>query len=136
MKDIEEGHTLGFQVGHEKRGGRQVGTLNKVGREARELARGLLGDPEYLSNLKTRLARGQAPRVELHLWELAYGRPRVELDNAPEEADPTADLAQLLEKLGEDPNTHPAPPGADGYDGKEDPGPPTSTSSETKDGAN
>ena len=75
---------MGFQAGHEKRGGRRPGTPNKVGREARELARGLLGDPEYLSSLKTRLARGQAPRVELDLWELAYGRPRAALDNAPE----------------------------------------------------
>lgn len=127
---------MGFQAGHEKRGGRQAGTPNKVGREARELARGLLGDPEYFDSLKARLARGQAPRVELHLWELAYGRPRAALDNAPEDADPTADLAQLLEKLGEDPNEHPASSGADGHDGEADPGPPTSASPETNDGAN
>lgn len=127
---------MGFQAGHEKRGGRQAGTPNKVGREAREVARGLLGDPEYLNSLKARLARGQAPKVELHLWELAYGRPRVEPDNGPEEADPTADLAQLLEKLGEDPNKPLASPGADGHDGRADPGPPTSASPETNDGAN
>ena len=127
---------MGFQPGHEKRGGRRPGTPNQVGREARELARGLLSDPDYLKSLKARLAGGQAPRVELHLWVLAYGRPRGELDNAPEDAEPTADLAQLLEKLGEDPTNHPAPPAADGHHGKADPGPPTSASPETNDGAN
>ena len=127
---------MAFEAGHEKKGGRQPGVPNKVGREARELARGLLSAPEYLNSLKARLAGGQAPRVELHLWELAYGRPRGELDNALEEPDPTADLAQLLEKLGEDPNKHPAPPGADGHDGEGDPGSPTSASPETNDGAN
>jgi len=121
-----------FEAGHEKRGGRQVGTPNKVGREARELARRLLGDPEYWNSLKARLARGQAPRVELHLWELAYGKPRGELDDAPEGADPTLDLAQLLEGLGEDPNRQPAPPGVDRHDGKEHhPGQLTSASPET-----
>ena len=126
-----------FEAGHEKRGGRQPGTQNKVGREARELARRLLGDPEYWNSLKARLARGQAPRVEIHLWELAYGKPRGELDDAPEGADPTLDLAQLLEGLGEDPNRQPAPPGVDRHDGKEHhPGPLTSASPETNEREN
>jgi len=126
-----------FEAGHEKRGGRQPGTPNKVGREARELARRLLGDPEYWNSLKARLARGQAPRVELHLWELAYGKPRGELDDAPEGADPTLDLAQLLEGLGEDPNRQPAPPGVDRHDGKEHhPGQLTSASPETNEEEN
>ncbi len=125
-----------FEAGHEKRGGRQPGTPNKVGREARELARRLLGDPEYWNGLKARLARGQAPRVELHLWELAYGKPRGELDEAPEGADPTLDLTQLLEGLGEDPNRQPAPPNVDRHDGTEHPRPPTSASPETNEGEN
>ena len=126
-----------FEAGHEKRGGRQPGTQNKFGREARELARRLLDDPEYWNSLKARLARGQAPRVEIHLWELAYGKPRGELDDAPEGADPTLDLAQLLEGLGEDPNRQPAPPGVDRHDGKEHhPGPLTSASPETNEREN
>ena len=127
---------MAFEAGHEQRGGRQVGTPNKVGREARELARRLLDHPEYWNSLKARLARGQAPRVELHLWELAYGKPRVELDEAPEGADPTLDLAQLLEGHGEDPNRQPALPGVDRHDGKEHPGPLTSASPETNEGEN
>src|SRR5260370_14677227 len=101
---------MAFEAGHEKRGGRQVGVPNKVGREARELAGRLLDDPEYWNSLKARLARGQAPRVEIHLWELAYGKPRGRLDDAPDDADPTLDLAQLLEGLGQDPSRQSPPP--------------------------
>ena len=128
---------MAFEPGHAKLGGRRTGTPNRVGREARELARRLLDDPEYWNSLKARLARGQAPRVEIHLWELAYGKPRGELDDAPEGADPTLDLAQLLEGLGEDPNRQPAPPGVDRHDGKEHhPGPLTSASPETNEREN
>ena len=126
---------MAFEAGHEKLGGRRAGTPNRVGREARELARRLLDYPEYWNSLKARLARGQAPRVEIHLWELAYGRPRVELNTAPEGADPAADFAQLLEKLGED-DKRPVPPGADRHDGQEDPGPSTSATPERNEGAN
>ncbi len=92
-----------FQSGHSKQGGRKAGTPNKVSGEAREVARRLLGDAEYQRSLQKRLIRGEAPRVELHLWELAYGKPRIEPDEAPEGAGQTADLVQILEKLG-DPN--------------------------------
>jgi hypothetical protein len=125
-----------FEAGHAKRGGRQVGTPNKVGREARELARRLLDDPDYWNSLKARLVQGQAPRVEIHLWELAYGKPRGELDEAPAGTDLTADFAQLLERLGEGPNRQPAPPGVDRHDGNEDQGRPTSASPEAKEGEN
>jgi hypothetical protein len=125
-----------FEAGYAKRGGRQVGTPNKVGREARERARRLLDDPEYWNSLKARLVQGQAPRVEIHLWELAYGKPRAELDEAPAGTDLTADFPQLLERLGEDPNRQPAPPGVDRHDGNEDPGRPTSASPETNEGEN
>ena len=127
---------MGFEPGHAKLGGRRTGTPNRVGREARELARRLLDDPEYWNSLKARLARGQAPRVEIYLWELAYSKPRGELDEAPAGADSTADFAQLLERLGEDPNRQPVSPGADRHDGNEDPGPPTSASPETNEEEN
>jgi hypothetical protein len=106
---------MAFEAGHEKRGGRKPGTPNKISREARELARRLLSGPEYWNGLKTRLAQGQAPRVELHLWELAYGKPRMELDEAPDGSDPT-DLGQLLEGLREDSDM---PRGVEGHDGDE-----------------
>jgi len=112
-----------FESGHKKQGGRKAGTPNRLTGEAREIARHPLGNAEYQRSLQKRLIRGEAPRVELHLWELAYGKPRVELDEAPEGAGPTADLVQILEKLG-DPNRQgldPRPPrGDDPHDSKED----------------
>jgi hypothetical protein len=90
-----------FESGHKKRGGRKVGAPNKLTGEAREIARHLLGDAEYQRSLQKRLIRGEAPRIELHLWELAFGRPRVEPDQAPDGADASAGLVRLLVQLGE-----------------------------------
>src|SRR5262249_45284437 len=90
-----------FERGHKKVGGRRAGTPNKLTGDAREVARRLLGDPDYQRSLQRRLIRGQAPRIELHLWELAFGKPRVEAGEAPDGADPSAGVADLLEKLGE-----------------------------------
>ena len=114
---------MAFQSGHEKRGGRKVGMPNRASREAREAARRLLDDAEYQRSLRKRLIRGEAPRIELHLWEVAYGKPSGEPDDVPAGAGPTADLVQILEKLG-DPNRQgldPRPPRADDpHDSKED----------------
>ena len=90
-----------FERGHKKMGGRKAGTRNKLTEDAREFARRFLGDAEYQSSLLDRLIRGQAPRIELHLWELAFGKPRVEAGETPDGAGPSADLAEILEKLGE-----------------------------------
>ena len=90
-----------FESGHKKVGGRKAGTPNRLTGDAREIARRLLGDAEYQRSLQRRLIRGAAPRIELHLWELAFGRPRVEPEEAPEGAGASAGLAQILEKLGE-----------------------------------
>ena len=92
-----------FESGHQKQGGRKAGTPNKGSRETREAARRLLDDAEYQRSLRKRLIRGEAPRIELHLWEVAYGKPGIEPDDAPEGGGPTADLVQILEDLG-DPN--------------------------------
>src|SRR5215831_10828024 len=92
---------MSFRLGHEKQGGRKSGTPNKLTGEAREVARRLLGDAEYQRSLQTRLIRGEAPRIELHLWELAFGKPRAEPIEASEAAGASAGLAQILEKLGE-----------------------------------
>ena len=114
-----------FESGHTKRGGRKVGTPNKLTGEAREIARHLLGGAEYQRNLQQRLIRGEAPRIELHLWELAFGRPRVEPDPAPDGADASAGLVRLLAQLGEsktqDPSAHrSASPGTDQPDPEEE----------------
>jgi len=126
---------MGFEAGHRKLGGRRVGVPNKTTGEARAMARRFLDDPAYWKSLKRRLIRGEAPRIELLIWEYGYGRPRAELDDAPG-SDPTADLVQLLEQLGEDPNRQPVPPVVDRHDGKEDPVSPTSASPETNEAKN
>jgi len=126
---------MGFELGHEKLGGRRVGVPNKTTGEGRAMARRLLDDPAYWKSLKRRLIRGEAPRLELLIWEYGYGRPRAPLDDAPG-TDPTADLVQMLEKLGEDPNRQPAPPVVDRHDGKDDPAPPESAPHEANGGKN
>ena len=90
---------MSFQPGHKKQGGRKRGTPNRLTGEARDVARRLLGDEEYQRGLQQRLIRGEAPRIELHLWELAFARPRGEPAEAAEAAG--AGLAQILVKLGE-----------------------------------
>jgi hypothetical protein len=90
-----------FASGHKKVGGRKAGTQNKLTGDARELARRLLGDADYQRSLQRRLIRGQAPRIELHLWEMAFGKPKAEPQEEPEGADASAGLAEILERLGE-----------------------------------
>ncbi len=114
-----------FESGHAKRAGRKAGTPNRLTGEAREIARPLLGDAEYRRGLRQRLIRGEAPRIELHLWELAFGRPRGEPDHALDGADASAGLVRLLAQLGEsktqDPSEHrSASPGTDQPDPEEE----------------
>ena len=92
---------MAFERGHRKVGGRRVGTQNRFTGAAREVAQRLLADPEYQQSLVKRLRRGMAPRLELYLWESAFGKPRVEPEDAPEGAGASEDLVQILEKLGE-----------------------------------
>jgi hypothetical protein len=116
---------MAFESGHKKQGGRKAGTPNRLTGEAREIARHLLGDAEYQRSLHKRLIRGEAPRIELHLWELAFGRPRVEPDQAPDGAGASAGLVRLLEELGDSktqsPSTHRSKsPGTDQRDTEEE----------------
>ena len=114
---------MAFKAGHRKVGGRRLGTQNRFTGAAREVAQRLLADPEYQQSLVKRLRQGVAPRLELHLWELAFGRPRVESEEAPTGAGASEDLVQILEKLGEptpktqNPSSHrSASPGPDELD--------------------
>ena len=114
-----------FESVHTKRGGRTAGTRNRLTGEAREIARLLLGSTEYQRSLEQRLIRGEAIRIELYLWEVGFGRPRVEPDPAPEGADASAGLVRLLAQLGEpqpqDPSAHQcASPGTDQPDPEEE----------------
>jgi hypothetical protein len=90
----KENIEMPFKSGHTKQGGRKAGTPNKLTGEAREVARRLLAGAEYQRNLQKRLSRGEAPRMELHLWELAYGKPRTEADDG----EPKVSMADLLEE--------------------------------------
>jgi hypothetical protein len=111
---------MGFERGHRKVGGRQLGTPNRFTGAAREVAYRLLADPEYQQSLVKRLRQGMAPRLELFLWESAFGKPRVEPEETPEGGGASEDLVKILEKLGEptpktqNPSSHRAPsPGTD-----------------------
>jgi len=101
---------MAFAKGHPKVGGRRRGTPNKLTGDAREVARDLLGNAEYQQNLQRRLIRGEAPRLEVRLWEWVLGKPRAE-EETPDGAGASGDLGQLLEKLGEsktqNPDSHP-----------------------------
>jgi hypothetical protein len=122
---ISEEDGMPFEPGHKRVAGRKAGTPNKLSGEAREVARRLLS-AEYQRSLQKRLIRGEAPRVELHLWLLAFGRPPVESAEAPEGAGASAGLAQILERLGEPPKTQnssshlSASPGTDQRDTEEE----------------
>jgi hypothetical protein len=94
-----------FEPGHKKVAGRKAGTPNKQTAAAREVARRLLGDADYERSLRKRLIRGEAPRMELHLWELALGKPGVESAEAPEGAGASAGLVQILEQLAKTQNS-------------------------------
>jgi len=113
---------MAFEKGHKKVGGRRAGTPNRLTGTAHEVARGLLADPGYQQSLVKRLRRGVAPRLELHLWELAFGRPRVEPDHTPDGADASAGLVRLLAQLGESKTQDPsAQPSASPGTGEGDP---------------
>src|SRR5258705_11571378 len=99
-----------FNRGHMKHGGGTAGTRNKATGEVRELARRLLGDAQYQQNLQDRLIRGEAPRMEIYLWEQAYGKPRGEPEPAPEGADANGGLLEILEKLAEATSVDSSPP--------------------------
>jgi len=116
---------MAFERGHKRVGGRRAGIPNRLTGAAREVAHRLLADPEYQQSLVKRLRRGVAPRLELHLWELAFGRPRVEPDHAPDGADASAGLVRLLAQLGESKTPDPsarvsASPGPDQPDPEEE----------------
>ena len=105
-----------FDRGHMKHGGRKPGTPNKATSEVRELARRLLGGAQYQQNLQDRLIRGEAPRMEIYLWEQAYGKPRGEPEPAPEGAGANGDLLEILEKLAEAKSVDSSPPASGSRD--------------------
>lgn len=52
-----------------------------AGEEAKRVARALVSDPLYLNRLQSRLREGKAaPAVEVHIWHLAYGKPKEQIE--------------------------------------------------------
>lgn len=64
-----------FEPGHKGKGGRPPGARNTATLEVRELARLLIEDPAYRSNLRRRLIAGKAAQMEALLFKYAYGQP-------------------------------------------------------------
>lgn len=65
--------------------GRPKGALNKRTVAVRDLARGMLEDPDYQAKLIARLKQGRAGLMEPLLWHYGYGKPRedVRLETVP-----------------------------------------------------
>jgi hypothetical protein len=58
------------------RAGRPKGSLNKTGKDARELAQSLVTDEAYIEKLKQRLLDGKLDgQMERLLWQYAFGSP-------------------------------------------------------------
>lgn len=55
---------------------------DKLSRDAaRRIAMALVADPLYLAGLQDRLRKGKvAPAVEVHLWHMAYGKPKEQVE--------------------------------------------------------
>jgi hypothetical protein len=59
-----------------KRGGRKKGVPNKQTKEVKAIAQGLILDPAYQRQLKTRLRDNTLPQeIEKLLWYYAFGKP-------------------------------------------------------------
>jgi hypothetical protein len=71
--------------------GRPKGGLNKSTIEARDLARAIVDDPEYRRLLILRVQQGEAPQMEILLWQYAYGKPKETI----EIVDPNSALAGI-----------------------------------------
>jgi hypothetical protein len=68
--------------------GRPKGSVNQTTRIMRDVARGLLEDPEYVRRLRARLIAGKAGRIEPLLYAYAYGKPKDTLVVEPGEIPP------------------------------------------------
>ena len=71
----------GRKKGSQKTGGRQKGTPNKVTREARDIANGLIDDPRYIRKLSRDFrTRKVNPAIESMVWYYGKGKPPEGLD--------------------------------------------------------
>jgi hypothetical protein len=70
-----------FEKGRQKTGGRQPGTANKTTLMIKDLALGLVQDPQYLASLKKRMESGRSPQLEILMHYYAYGKPKIEISH-------------------------------------------------------
>jgi hypothetical protein len=61
-------------------GGRKPGSVNKVTHQIRNIAQKMVNDPTYRKELRKRLHAGDAPQLEIRMWEYAYGKPKETLE--------------------------------------------------------
>ena len=65
-----------FVKGHEKKGGRKKGSLNKATKLAQQITQEILTDEKYLQRLRRRLFDDQPPpALEKMIWTYAFGQP-------------------------------------------------------------
>ncbi|ULA61728.1 MAG: hypothetical protein LZF60_360075 [Nitrospira sp.] len=68
-----------FEKGRSKTGGRAPGTPNRATETIKDLALGLVQDPEYVASLKRRMVSGRSPQLEVLMHFYAYGKPKTEI---------------------------------------------------------
>lgn len=57
--------------------GRRRGVRNRATATLRGLADALLADASYWPGVVARIKAGEAPALELYLWSMRFGRPRI-----------------------------------------------------------
>ena len=68
-----------FQKGRSKSGGRKLGIPNRTTETIREIALGLVQDPQYQLSLKRRMISGRSPQLEILMHYYGYGKPKTEI---------------------------------------------------------
>lgn len=68
-----------FQKGKPKTGGRQPGVQNLATVTIKEIALGLVEDPDYQASLKRRMISGRSPQLEILMHYYGYGKPKTEI---------------------------------------------------------
>lgn len=75
--------------------GRPKGSQNKITKAAKDLAAAIVGDPEYLAQLKRRVMAGTAGQMELLLWHYQHGKPKEQMELSGSVETPTQVIIEL-----------------------------------------
>lgn len=97
LKQISTEKKRGRPKGLPKTGGRQKGAVNKVTREVRDWARGILEDPEVQARTLRQAQEGKlAPAVFNELLHYAYGKPKDTVEVSGPHGSPLAAIARVI----------------------------------------